>query len=397
MAFIKIKNCLACGSKKLSEILNLNKQPLANSFLKNLRKKEKKYELKVNTCLKCTHLQLSIAVDPKIIYQNYNYVSGTTKTYLNYMEGFYKFCIKNSSKLVEKNILDVGCNDGSQLDVFKKNNFKTFGVDPAKNIYKISSKKHKIYCSFLNEKVVKKINQKFDLIIFQNSFAHNPNPFKLLTNLKKLMHNSSTLIIQTSQADMCKNREFDTIYHEHINFFNIKSMNELTKRVNLKLYHVEKNPIHGSSYLFVIKFKSKSNKIEKIIKKEKYLNYSYYKKWGIECSKIVKKIRKKIIEIKKKNIIIGYGAAAKANTFLNFSKIKLDFIIDDNKLKQNKYCPGSKILIKSSNLLKKIKQNIYVLPLAWNFHKEIKKRVKKIRPRYSDKFIICFPKFKIQK
>tara|TARA_X000000368_G_scaffold342325_1_gene280832 strand:- start:78 stop:1271 length:1194 start_codon:yes stop_codon:yes gene_type:complete len=397
LAFLKIKNCLACGSKKLSEILNLNKQPLANSYQKNLYKKEKKYELKVNTCLKCTHLQLSIAVDPKIIYRNYNYVSSTTKTYLNYMNKFYKFCIKNSSKFIKKNILDIGCNDGSQLDVFKKNNFKTFGVDPAKNIYKISSKKHKIYCSFFDKKIVKKINQKFDLIIFQNSFAHNPNPFKLLTNLKKLMHASSTLVIQTSQADMCKNREFDTIYHEHVNFFNIKSMNQLVKRVNLKLHNVEKNPIHGSSYLFVIKLSSNSKKVKSIINKEKYLNYSYYKKWGIECSKVVKKIQKKVKKIKKNNIIIGYGAAAKANTFLNFSKIKLDYIIDDNKLKQNKYSPGSKIPIKSGNLLKTIKQNIYIMPLAWNFHKEIKMRVKKLRPRYSDKFIICFPKFRINK
>ncbi len=299
MAFLKIKNCLACGSKKLSEILNLNKQPLANSYQKNLYKKEKKYELKVNTCLKCTHLQLSIAVDPKIIYRNYNYVSSTTKTYLNYMNKFYKFCIKNSSKFIKKNILDIGCNDGSQLDVFKKNNFKTFGVDPAKNIYKISSKKHKIYCSFFDKKIVKKINQKFDLIIFQNSFAHNPNPFKLLTNLKKLMHASSTLVIQTSQADMCKNREFDTIYHEHVNFFNIKSMNQLVKRVNLKLHNVEKNPIHGSSYLFVIKLSSNSKKVKSIINKEKYLNYSYYKKWGIECSKVVKKIQKKVKKLKR--------------------------------------------------------------------------------------------------
>ena len=113
--------------------------------------KEKKYELKVNACLECTHLQLSIAVNPKLIYQNYDYVSGTTKTYLKYMKEFYNFCIKNSTKSVYKNILDVGCNDGSQLDVFKKNNFNTFGVDPAKNIYKISSRKHKIYCDFFNK------------------------------------------------------------------------------------------------------------------------------------------------------------------------------------------------------------------------------------------------------
>ena len=375
----------------------MKKQPLANLYLKNKNINEKKYELKVNTCLDCTHLQLSIAVDPKIIYQKYDYVSGTTKTYLRYMRDFYKFCVKNSSKTVYKNVLDIGCNDGSQLDVFKKKKFKTYGVDPAKNIFKISSKKHKIYCEFFNKKTIRKINRKFDLIILQNSFAHNPKPYELLINLKKLMHEKSTLIIQTSQADMCKNKEFDTVYHEHINFFNVKSMLELTKRAKLKLHNVEKRSIHGSSYLFVIKLRSKSNKIKKILKKEKFLNYNYYKNWAGECSQIVKNIKKKIEIIKKEKIIIGYGAAAKANTFLNFSKIKLDYIIDDNKFKQNKFCPGSKIPIKSRYFLKTIKEDISLLPLAWNFYNEIKNKVKNIRPKKKDTFILCFPKFKLEK
>ena len=93
--------------------------------------------------------------------------------------------------------------------------------------------------------------------------------------------------------------------------------------------------------------------------------------------------------------MVGYGAAAKANTFLNFSKIKFDFIIDDNKLKQNKFCPGSKIPIKSIDFIKKYKNNIYIVPLAWNFYKEIKQRVIKVRKKNKDKFILCYPKFKI--
>ena len=101
-----------------------NKDKTQNKDKKKLTIKEKKYELKVNACLKCTHLQLSIAVDPKIIYRNYDYLSGTTNTYLKYMQDFYKFCINNSSNFKYRTILDIGCNDGSQLDVFKKNNFK---------------------------------------------------------------------------------------------------------------------------------------------------------------------------------------------------------------------------------------------------------------------------------
>ena len=128
LAFSKLKNCLACNSKKLRKVLDLNSQPLANSYLKNSRDKEKKYELKVNGCLNCTHLQLSIAVNPKKIYRKYAYVSGTTQTYKNFMKKFYKFCLRNTEKQVYKNILDIGCNDGSQLNIFKSNNFKTYGA-----------------------------------------------------------------------------------------------------------------------------------------------------------------------------------------------------------------------------------------------------------------------------
>ena len=395
MAFTKLKNCLACNSTKLSKVLDLNKQPLANSYLINKRIKEKKYELKVNACLNCTHLQLSIAVNPKKIYKNYDYVSGTTQTYKRYMKKFYKFCIQNNSKLIYKNILDIGCNDGSQLDIFKLNKFKTFGVDPAKNIYKISSKKHKVICDFFSEKIINKLPKKFDFIISQNSFAHNPNPIKFLINSKKMMHDESTLIIQTSQADMCRNYEFDTIYHEHISFFNLKSMYELLKRSNLKLHNVIKDPIHGSSYIFVIKKKSNLNKVKFLFKKERVLNIKYYKTWSKKCKSVANRIKKKIEIISKKNTVIGYGAAAKANTFLNFTGIKLDLIIDDNKFKQNKFCPGNKIPIRSINFLKNYKKNLYFVPLAWNFFKEIKQRVKRSRKNYKDKFIICYPKFRI--
>ena len=209
------------------------------------------------------------------------------------------------------------------------------------------------------------------------------------------MHEKSLLIIQTSQADMCRNLEFDTIYHEHINFFNINSMNKLIQRSELKLDNVVKDPIHGSSYLFVIKRYSDQKKIYKLLKKEKFKNFKYYKNWGKRCKETVKKIRYKIDNISKKNTIIGYGAAAKANTFLNFSKVKFEIIIDDNKLKQNKFCPGSKIPIKSLNFIKNYKKNIYIVPLAWNFYKEIKRRVISVRKKNKDKFIVFFPKFKI--
>ena len=400
MACKKLNYCLCCNSKNIIKILDLGKQPLANSYIKNKNIKQTHYPLCVNACIQCSHLQLTHIVDPKIIYKNYSYLSGTAATYLSYMKNFYKICKKYSSIKKIKNVLDIGCNDGSQLNVFKNRKIKTYGVDPAKNIFKISSKKHKVYCSFFTSKLIKNINKKFDIIISQNSFAHNPNPYNFLKNVKKLMHNKSTLFIQTSQANMCLNNEFDTIYHENINFFNIKSMKRLTERSGLHLLDVIKKKIHGTSYIFVIKkYRKKNQFLKKKINAEKYLNIDFYQNWSKNCFRNVKKLKALLKKIPKKYIIFGYGAAAKANTFLNFSKIKLNFIIDDNPLKQNKFTPGQNIPIYSINKLDEFKdsEKLYVLPLAWNFFDEIKNKIKKNRNKKKDIFIKFHPKIKIVK
>jgi 2-polyprenyl-3-methyl-5-hydroxy-6-metoxy-1,4-benzoquinol methylase len=400
MACKKLNFCLCCKSNKLKKILNLNKQPLANSFLKKKNIKEKTYPLAVNACLGCSHLQLTHIVNPEIIYKKYDYVSGTTKTYLDYMNIFFNICKKKINLKNPNSVLDIGCNDGSQLDVFKKKGFITYGIDPAKNIYKISKKKHKIFCAFFDKKIIKKIKTRFDIIISQNSFAHNPNPNNFLKNAKKLMHKETILVVQTSQANMIKNNEFDTIYHEHINFFNIKSMKTLTEKSGLYLSDVIKKKIHGTSYIFIIKkYKEKNSLLKKKINKEKYLNIKFYKQWSDNCFNNVKKLKAMLTKIPTKYKRIGYGAAAKANTFLNFSKIKLDFIIDDNTLKQNKFTPGQKIPIYSIQKLKKYKnkKRIYILPLAWNFFDEIKNKIKNYRTKNNDLFIKFHPKVQIVK
>ena len=221
-----------------------------------------------------------------------------------------------------------------------------------------------------------------------------------IKNAKKIMHNRSILVIQTSQANMCKNKEFDTIYHEHINFFNIKSMKILIERCGLYLSNVIKNKIHGTSYIFIIKnYNQKNKSLNKKINKEKYLNIYYYKKWSKSCFHNVRKLKKLLNSIPNKIIKIGYGAAAKSNTFLNLSKIKLNFIIDDNHLKQNKFTPGQKIPIFSIQELNKYKgqKKIFFIPLAWNFFKEIKNKIKKFRGKKKDLFIKFHPEVKIVK
>ena len=244
MDLTEIKKCLACDSVDLIPVLDLNDQPLANSYKKSKDEPEASYPLKINRCEQCYHVQLTHAVNPDLIYKNYLYVSGTTKTYVDYMDWYADFVCEQFN-VFPQSVLDIGCNDGSQLDKFKNRGLQTYGVDPAENLFQLSSKNHNVTCGYFDDKY----SQPVDIITIQNAFAHNPNPLELLKNCKKNLNIDGLIFIQTSQADMILNDEFDTIYHEHISFYNIKSMMFLCNRAGLNLIDVIKTPIHGTSYI----------------------------------------------------------------------------------------------------------------------------------------------------
>ena len=391
--------CLACGGTQLFPSLNLGQQPLANDFVPEVSKLPT-YPLGVNVCNDCHHLQLTHTVDPKIIYSNYLYVAGTSQTLKDYSEWFAGYVSERLSGL-SYNVLDIGCNDGTQLDCFVKHNMNTYGVDPAENIHPTSSAKHSVICDFFGPEVVGKLSHvKYDAITAQNVFAHNQNPLEFLETCSALMDTHTQLFIQTSQADMVLNNEFDTIYHEHINFFNTNSMNELAKRANLDLIDVIKTPIHGTSYVFVFsKLLKRENHISNIIKSEsKLLDTQTYIDWEASTIANMTVLKSTIDNLKREGYkVIGYGAAAKGNTLLNYIDTPLDLIIDDSPLKQNLYAPGTNSPIKSIDALKELSKDTKILfmPLAWNFFTEISKRIKAVRNEPQDKFLKYFPNVEV--
>lgn len=392
------KVCLACGSEHLTQSLNLGNQPLANN-LKPEPIQQDAYPLGVNLCTNCYHLQLTHTVDPKIIYSNYLYVAGTSKTLKDYSEWFAGYVVESMERRTG-NVLDIGCNDGTQLDCFKPYSINTFGIDPAENIHPTSSAKHDVICDYFGPHIVDKVHYNFDAITAQNVFAHNPNPLEFLQTVKKLMSEHTLVFIQTSQADMVLNNEFDTIYHEHINFFNINSMNKLAKRAGLHLVDVIKTPIHGNSYVFVLSWNSRPYNIENLIKMESKLNkVQTYNDWvstvQLNMSILKSTIQKYTSDGYK---VVGYGAAAKGNTLLNYIDTPLDLIIDDSPLKQNMYAPGTNSPIKSIDILKEYSKEdkILFMPLAWNFFTEISQRIKQVRDEPQDLFLKYFPEVEVK-
>lgn len=383
----ELTNCVACDSTKLSKILNLGLQPLANSYLKDPTEYEKTFPLQLNYCNTCTHLQLSHSVDPKLLFDNYLYVSGTSETGREYFNTFPQIVTKYTTGKI---VLDIACNDGSQLDVFKSLGYQTYGIDPAKNLYPISSKNHIVECAYFTSKVASGFGKRFDVIIAQNVFAHIPNPYQFLLDCKKVLSTEGYIFIQTSQADMIKNFEFDTIYHEHISYFNLKSMLELVHRVGLKLVDVIKPEIHGTSYVFVITNLDKPE----ILNTESIRSKFDLDKYAKNARRLILEISSTIDKYKLGGYkIIGYGAAAKGNTLLNFGNIKLDYIVDDNPLKQGLYTPGTHIPIKNPETLALEMGRVLIVPLAWNFYSEILQKVNGYK--LHGKIMKYFPKVSI--
>lgn len=397
----QLTECLACGGTHLKLILDLNEQPMANEFVSNITAPEKTFPLKLNVCETCTHLQLSHAVNPDLLFKNYLYVSGTTKTLRDYFDWFAKFSLSFCNTNA-KSVLDIACNDGSQLNSFKKLGLTTYGVDPAENLHKLSSKEHNVICDYLKREHVNKLQDaKIDIINAQNVFAHNSYPLEFLEICKDIMHDNSYLFIQTSQADMVVNNEFDTIYHEHLSFFNSNSMQALASRAGLKLIDITKTPIHGNSYVFVFSKQSQPKiSVDDALLLEYQAglqNLETYTLYAEKAKQVVVDLNSELQNRKKDGFkLVGYGAAAKGNTLLNFGQIQLDFIIDDNPLKQGLYTPGTHIPVVSIDTLNEFEnQKIAFVPLAWNFFTEIKSNIQKVRTNPDDVFIRYFPKIDV--
>jgi SAM-dependent methyltransferase len=325
------------------------------------------------------------------MFDHYLYVTGTSQTLRDYCDWFAKF-VTDREQLTHGNILDIACNDGTQLDSFRKLGWKTYGVDPAKNLFEVALEKgHMVRNAYWPIDYIK-----MNVITAQNVCAHTPDPLSFLKGVYNSLMDDGTAYIQTSQSQMYQRNEFDTTYHEHISFFSANSMKTLAERAGLVLTDIHITPIHGDSYVFVLKHKGadvQSSVAETIRKegKEGRHNPNFYQMFGLNAESIVEKLKDLVTKCQAEGTpVVGYGAAAKGMTVLNANDIQLDWIVDDNELKQGLLTPGTNIPIKDRNSLD-IDEHIVVIPLAWNFFNEIKSNVEEIREGKSTQYVQYFP------
>jgi nucleoside-diphosphate-sugar epimerase len=377
-------DCRSCGNINLKRVVSLGYQPLANNLLNKKDEKHELYPLEVNYCPKCHNCQLSVAVDPKKMFSNYLYTSSTSVSFRNHFINAANQYVKEL-KLKPKSsyIIDIGSNDGVALKPFKDLGFnKILGIEPAKNLAKLANRnKIKTFNGFLEKKNLKKIKGKADLILASNVFAHSDKLKEMAECMFSLLSSKGTIIIEVQYLlNTLKDLTFDNIYHEHYNYWSLISLNNFFKNIGATIFKSERISTHGGSIRIYVK-KGKNIKIDNSVtklldleEKEGLKNYKTYQAFGEKINKLKANVIKNIKNLKSKNKkIVGFGAPAKATTALNFFGIskEIDFIIEDNKLKHNKFIPGVLIPIKDKKFLKD--KNTTILVLAWNFFNEIKK------------------------
>tara|TARA_Y100000590_G_C15613528_1_gene974819 strand:- start:181 stop:1359 length:1179 start_codon:yes stop_codon:yes gene_type:complete len=387
----------------MKKFLNLGLQPLANSYIKKkkLKNKEKKFKLEVGFNNK-NYLVSIINTIPKekMFNDEYPYKSSESKT--------MKLSFKNLTNKIKKNfkpkfIIEIGSNDGIFLKNFSKDSI--VGVEPCENLAKLTQKKkYKTFPEYWNLELAKKITvkNKADLIYSANTLSHIKNLDEIFKAINYGLSKNGILILEDPSLLQCiKNVAYDQFYCEHIYVFSTIALNQVLKKFNLEIFDIENTKTHGGSNRYYIKKNiNKIYKIKKSVQKEldKEIKFGLhkfitYKKFGSRVKKSRKQLLKIFLKLRNKNRkIIGYGATAKSCTVLNYCKIGtnlIDYFYDTTSYKIGRYLPGSKILIKKYLKLDKKKVDVVFLG-AWNFKKEIFHKEKKFI-KEGGKFITHIP------
>ena len=405
----KIKKCRSCNSNKLQKLFSLGNQSFTGIFPKNKNQKVPRGKLTLVICSRCKLVQLSENFNLKKMYgNNYGYRTGLNLSMVNHIKDKINFLKKKFRIVKDDIVIDIGANDGTLLNFLDSKKNKLIAVDPTikkfnkfykKNIIKVSN-----FYSFRGvEKYLK--NKKVKLITSIAMFYDLPRPVLFAKQIYKTLADDGVWHFEQSYSGfMIKNLSYDTICHEHLEYYSLYSVKKILDFANLKIIDVSFNNINGGSFALTVAKKCskylENKKIDKILRDEKnkkintsYIYRQFYKRINKEKYKMISFFKKIKLGCK---LVIGYGASTKGNVLLQYCDISnknIKYICDVNKDKNGCYTPGTKIKIISEKKANELKPD-YFFVLPWHFKNFILDKEKKII-RSGVKFIFPLPKFKV--
>lgn len=375
--------CRVCDSTDLELAIDLGHQPWCNNFLEPQSiGKEPFYPLRVLYCHNCGTVQLDYTVKKEIMFGDHTYLSGVTQSLSEHFKSIaHEVDSKFFKNSLSKSVLDIGSNDGTQLKHFQALNYEVLGVESSKKTAKIANDDNvPTVNDFFNLDLVKSLNKKFDVINAAGVFFHLEELHSVTEGIKEALEENGVFVVQfLYMKKIVDNLAFDQIYHEHLLYYNLNTIEVLLERHNLSMFDAYLSPIHGGSIIGFVTHKGKKNPSKRLLEMRKaevddksnefltYLNFAKrIQKMKVDNLEFLDKAKKEGKQI------WGFGAPVKGNTMLNYFGVGtqyLNYLVEKNELRRGLYSPGMNIPILIEKELKELPDIYYVL--AWNFKKEI--------------------------
>lgn len=395
-----IHECRISGSKQIEVVLDLGLQPLANGLLQDENQEEEFFPLRIGFCQESSLVQLMETVPKETLFRNYFWVSGTAAGTREYAKTFYQRAIAATGKSGKIKVLEIASNDGTFLSPFRDAGHQVLGIDPARNIVEEANQRGiPTWAEFWNREVAQKVLQdrgNVDLVYARNVVPHVSELHEVIQGMADVLTEEGLGIIEFHEAKkICAELHYDSIYHEHLCYFSLHSMQYLLRKHGLSPFHIDFSPISGGSV--VVYF----SKLEKRCSNAYQNQMALEQDKGINSLEIWQSFAEKARNHRQQSLdlmqqvrgkcVVGFGASARSSTYMNFcgfSKESFQAVIDNNLRKHGLWTPGTHVPIVSVEKGLDLRPD-YIFVLAWNFAEEIMQECR--GKGFSGKFILPFP------
>lgn len=373
--------CKICDGTDFELGIDLGEHPVSLHFLKEDQiGKESFFPLRVVVCKKCSAAQLDYVVKKELMYSDHTYLSGITRSLASHFEQIAQTVDRRFfAQKKKKSVLDIGSNDGTQLKSYQKLGYEVVGVEAAKGIAQIANLAGvPTVHSFFNMETADRIGKTFDVFNAAGVFFHLEELHSVTEAIKKYLDQNGVFVVQfLYMKSIMENQAFDQIYHEHLLYYTLKTLDSLLQRHGLALFDAEFSSIHGGTIIGYVTHlgRSPTDRLIKMKSEEELSCCNQISAYQV-FSQNIKKLKEKnlaFLEKRKRQQkkIFGMGAPVKGNTLLNYfgvGKQFLDCLVEKNELRRGLFSPGMHLPI---YIEKEISPPDVYYVLAWNFKKEI--------------------------
>ncbi len=410
--FYERLTCRMCDGRGLERVMRLTPTPPGNNLLRpdQVGQPEPCYPLELNFCGACRHVQLAHVVDPRILYQNnYSYVSGTSAHFVAHLRDYAAAMIERFGLPKGSLVADIGSNDGTCLRFFKDAGMRVHGVDPATEIAaRATSAGIPTTGEFFSETLGQRLRDEHGPAAFitsHNACAHIDQLIDVVRGVSTWLADDGVFVLEVGYlADVYQGLHFDTIYHEHLDYHTVAPFRQLFARTDMSLLAVQRVAPQGGSIRVMAQKQGgrrrADDSVAGLIQYEEQLGLHHpatFSAFGEKIAALGARLRQLIGALKAEGRrIAAYGAPTKATTLLTHFGIgaeSIDFVVDDNPLKQNLVLPLSHLPVRPTAELYSHRPD-YALILAWNFATPIMA----IHRRFADeggRFILPMPEPRI--